>query len=102
MPQPVKPPDPRRVKIVIDTHPGGARVVRVDTGENLGTTPWTHEELSGSGTLEIRLDKEGYESATYQVPLFADSERKFDLRTKIPKPKHHPAKAPSPEEPAKL
>jgi serine/threonine protein kinase len=104
VPQPVKAPDPRNVKIVIDTRPGGARVVRVATGENLGTTPWTHEEPSGSGTLEIRLDKEGYESATYQVPLFADSERRFDLKAKSPpKPKKHTAKAPpGPEEPAKL
>jgi serine/threonine protein kinase len=108
LPSPVphqdKAPDPRSVKIVIDTHPGGARVVRVATGENLGTTPWTHEEPSGSGTLEIRLDKDGYESATYQVPLFADSERKFDLKAKTPPhPKKHTAKAtPGPEEPAKL
>jgi len=104
IPQPVKPPDPRRVKIVIDTRPGGARVVRVDNGENLGTTPWTHEEPSGSGTLEIRLDKEGYESATYQVPLFADTERKFDLKAKAAKPpkKHTLKTSPGPEEPAKL
>jgi serine/threonine protein kinase len=103
VPQPAKPPDPKSVKIVIDTRPGGARVVRVATGENLGTTPWTHEEPSGSGTLEIRLDKEGYESATYQVPLFSDSERKFDLKViPQPRPRKHTARAPSPEEPAKL
>jgi eukaryotic-like serine/threonine-protein kinase len=102
IPQPPREPDPRKVKIVIDTRPGGARVMRVATGENLGTTPWTHEEPSGSGTLEIRLDKDGYESATYQVPLFADSERRFDLKAK-PRPKRHTAKAaPGPEEPAKL
>jgi serine/threonine-protein kinase len=104
VPQPPRPPDPKNVKIVIETRPGGARVVRVATGENLGTTPWTHEEPSGSGTLELRLDKEGYESATYQVPLFADSERQFDLKAKpAPRPKKHTAKvAPGPEEPAKL
>jgi serine/threonine protein kinase len=102
IPQPPKEPDPRKVKIVIDTRPGGARVVRVATGENLGTTPWTHEEPSGSGTLEIRLDKDGYESATYQVPLFSDSERLFDLRTKVRPKKHSGKPLAVPDEPAKL
>jgi serine/threonine protein kinase len=100
--QPPKEPDPKKVKIVIDTRPGGARVVRVATGENLGTTPWTHEEPSGSGTLEIRLDKEGYESATYQVPLFSDSERKFDLKAKVKPKKHTGRPLATPDEPAKL
>jgi len=102
VPAPQKEPDPRKVKITVDTRPGGARVVRVATGEDLGTTPWTHEEPAGSGTLEIRLDKEGYESSTHQIPLFADSAQRFDLRQKPRPKKHTPRPTSGPEEPAKL
>jgi serine/threonine protein kinase len=101
VPAPPTPPDPRKVKISVDTRPGGARVVRVATGENLGTTPWSHEELAGSGTLEIRLDKDGYESASYQIPLFSDSTQKYELKQKARPPKRHTVR-PGPEEPAKL
>jgi hypothetical protein len=101
VPAPPRPPDPKKVKISVDTRPGGARVVRVATGENLGTTPWSHEETAGSGTLEIRLDKDGYESASYQIPLFADSAQKYELKQKARPPKRRTTR-PGPEEPAKL
>jgi hypothetical protein len=101
VPAPAKAPDPKKVKISVDTHPGGARVVRVSNGENLGTTPWSHEEPAGSGTLEIRLDKDGYESASYQIPLFADSAQRYELKQKPRPPRKHTPRA-GPEEPAKL
>jgi serine/threonine protein kinase len=101
VPAPQRIPDPKKVKISIDTRPGGARVVRVSNGENLGTTPWSHEEPAGSGTLEVRLDKDGYESATHQIPLFADSAQKYELKQK-PRTRKPSSRPSGPEEPAKL
>jgi hypothetical protein len=104
VPAPVKPVDPRTVKITIDTRPGGARVVRISNGETLGTTPITHLEPSGDGTLEVRIDKEGYEPVTRQIALFQDKHEEVELSPKraAHKPgKKHPHAAAS-DEPAKL
>jgi serine/threonine protein kinase len=105
-PQPPK--DPKMVTIKIDSRPGGARVVRIADGVNLGTTPWEHPFTAGEGTIELRLDRDGYEPMTLQIPLFADRIEEVALKPKaVPPPpplkpgKKHPHPA-SQDEPAKL
>jgi serine/threonine-protein kinase len=105
-PPPTK--DPKMVKIRVETRPGGARVVRISNGEVLGTTPWEQPFTAGDGTVELRLDRDGYEPATVQIPLFADRVEDVMLKPKaLPPPpppkigKHHPH-PPVQDEPAKL
>jgi serine/threonine-protein kinase len=104
-PTPRGPNVPKMVQISISSTPGGARVLRISDGQNLGTTPMTFEEPAGEGHLEVRLDKAGYESVGKTIALFADQREDVVLRPKPapPKtPKKHTPRPQGPEEPAKL
>jgi serine/threonine protein kinase len=105
---PPPPKDPKMVTIHIDSRPGGARVVRIEDGVNMGTTPWQHPFTAGEGTIELRLDRDGYEPMNLQIPLFADRVEDVALKPKtvVPPPPPKPGKKhPHPsaqDEPAKL
>ena len=80
-----------------------AQVGRVQRlGVQLGEQLQRAGVAAGSGTLEVRLDKDGYESASYQIPLFADSAQKYELKPKKRAQKRQSARPSGPEEPAKL
>jgi hypothetical protein len=101
-PPPAK--DPKLVRIEIDTQPGGARVVRISDGADLGVTPWSQDFPAGDGHIEVRLDKEGYEPVKETIALFGDQKKDISLRQKPAiRPKKHPhTSAPPTDEPAKL
>jgi hypothetical protein len=108
-PPPAQPRDPKMVTIKIDSRPGGARVVRIADGVNMGTTPWEHPFEAGRETIELRLDRDGYEPLTLQIPLFADRNEDVVLKPKAvppPPPPPKPGKKHShhteTDEPAKL
>jgi eukaryotic-like serine/threonine-protein kinase len=70
-PPPVKPP--QLVRVRIETVPAGARVVRVNDGVVLGSTPETIEVRSAPEALLLRLEKEGFAAVTKEIPLAADT-----------------------------
>jgi serine/threonine protein kinase len=102
IPAPPVPPRTRMVKIAIDSRPGGARIVRISDGANLGVTPWSEDLPAGEGTLEVRLDKDGYEPARAIIALFGDQREEVQLKPKAVPPKILKKHTPRPEEPAKL
>lgn len=57
-------PDPaatqEKVSWRVDTQPSGAQVVRIDTGQDLGSTPWHSEQAKRDGSLIVRLQLAGY------------------------------------------
>jgi serine/threonine-protein kinase len=98
---------PRPVKIVVDSRPSAARVVRAADGVLLGTTP-LRQELVAGGTLELRLEKEGFETALRTISLERDHEELVPLTAlpKVPTPRPvrpRPVRPrPAVDEPAKL
>jgi serine/threonine-protein kinase len=59
-------PGPTRPEVnwFVDSEPEGAAVVRADTGEVLGTTPWSHVEAEHGGILRVYLQRTGYRDTT--------------------------------------
>jgi serine/threonine protein kinase len=102
--------DPQRLQMVrlhVTSEPGGARVLRADNGDVLGTTPLTVEQEAGDGTLELRLEKDGWKPATLALPRTRDADQLVKLEQapapiKKVRPKSHPSGGGTPEEPAKL
>jgi eukaryotic-like serine/threonine-protein kinase len=105
-PPPPHAPKTRTVKISIASKPGGARVVRVADSALLGVTPIHDLEMqAGEGTLEVRLDKDGYEPATATIALFGDQREEVQLKPRaVRPPRKHSSRTPSTssDEPAKL
>jgi serine/threonine-protein kinase len=60
---------PERVELDLSSKPSGATVVRLDTGEKLGTTPLRVKVRRGSGELALRFTLDGYQPATASVDL---------------------------------
>jgi serine/threonine protein kinase len=65
---PEPPPVPATVRILVASHPVGATVTRVDTGEVLGITPFDREFPRG-GTIELRFSLKGYAELTHTTKL---------------------------------
>jgi serine/threonine-protein kinase len=85
-PAPVaKPPVKASVTVRLATDPQGARVLDAAGGLVLGTTPFTMSRPKG-GAIKVRLEKDGYISATRDVPLDEDQALEFALEHK-PAPK---------------
>ncbi len=51
----------------LDTLPSGAHVVRADTGQDLGITPWQCEQTKRDGALVVRLQRAGYADKELQL-----------------------------------
>jgi serine/threonine protein kinase len=104
-PPPPPSKDPKQVRIRIETQPGGARVVRISDGADLGTTPWEHDFPAGDGHIEVRVDKDGYEPVKRTIALFGDQREEIALKQRpAPKPRKHSGHGATPasDEPAKL
>ena len=109
---PVKPKLPERVRVRLESKPSGARVVRVSDNVLLGTTPQTLELLTSSEPLLLRVEKEGFSTATKEVPLTSNTNLSVVLEAlrpapaPTPRPRKHvaPRSQAEPElaEPAKL
>ena len=91
------------VTVRLASDPEGARVFDVVGGGSLGTTPLTLSPPRGAA-LQVRLEKDGYLSATREIPLAEDQSLEVALEHKpAPKPKasRRPT-APRDDGPAKL
>lgn len=86
-PTPTAPPQAAAtVHWTLVTEPPGAQVIRVDTEEVLGITPWQSESPRGIGALVVRVQLRNYESRI--IPLY----RSQDLeRHEVLQPQHPPA-----------
>jgi serine/threonine-protein kinase len=108
-PEPAPAPQPlAMVRVHLESTPAGARVVRVSDGVVLGTTPETIEQGPAAEPLHLRLEKDGFVSATREVSLTADSYLSVVLEAaaleRVPAAKKHTPTKTRPEhyEPAKL
>jgi serine/threonine-protein kinase len=98
-----EPRRPSRVILRVASEPSGARVLRASNGAVLGTTPLTLEEEATAGTLELRLEKDGWKPATVELSRGRDAEETVKLEAitaAVKRPKQ--PKPPGVQEPAKL
>lgn len=63
----------------INTLPSGARVLRADTGEQLGTTPWMLNPGKAAGALSVRLAYPGYGEKLLLLDYAQDCRREETL-----------------------
>jgi hypothetical protein len=61
------PPAPDKTVIRFDSRPAGAIVVRKDSGEGIGTTPFDYSVPHGETPLEFTFEKPGFEKASLSV-----------------------------------
>ncbi|WP_084736698.1 serine/threonine protein kinase [Cystobacter ferrugineus] len=66
-------PQPVPVSLTVNSVPAGARVVRADTGETLGVTPWVAQMPPSDGSLGVRVELAGYVPSEHQLRLDASS-----------------------------
>jgi len=64
---------PTAVKLAVTSTPAGARVVRVDSGELLGTTPLEKTVAASVDEVQLRLELSGYQPAVRKVTLVVDT-----------------------------
>ncbi|HEV3031646.1 MAG TPA: serine/threonine-protein kinase [Polyangia bacterium] len=99
-PAPPPPAAKPRVTVRLASDPQGADVFDAQGRASLGTTPLTLTRARGD-VLKIRLEKDGYLSATRDVPLDEDQALEFALAHK-PAAKPRPSHRVRDEGPAKL
>ncbi len=61
------------------TIPPGAQVIRVETGERLGVTPWHGTPSRSTGEVVVRLQLEGYQSRLISLDSTLDVEKQETL-----------------------
>ena len=67
------------VSIKINSVPPGARVVNDADGAILGRTPYSDLRATSDGVLRLKLEIEGFNQRSVEVPLRADFEGSFEL-----------------------
>jgi hypothetical protein len=72
------------VELQIVTLPPGARVLRSDTGESLGTTPLVRSFTPSEGELPLRIELAGYAPMDRAVSLAGDAALALSL---VPEPR---------------
>jgi serine/threonine protein kinase len=77
-PAPLSPAPAPTVSLQITSSPPGATVIRSDTGAALGTTPFAVTLPRGGGQLDVRTEREGFQSARGTLSLERDGV--LDLR----------------------
>ncbi|HZL20237.1 MAG TPA: protein kinase [Polyangia bacterium] len=95
---------PKKVTVRLESDPPGANVVDAVAGGVLGTTPLVLTRPRG-GTLEIRMEKDGFSPNLHAVSLDDDQTIELTLEHKAaPRPHVHKASHAEPvdSEPAKL
>jgi hypothetical protein len=65
--------DPRVVKLTVNTTPRGARVIRTDTGQQLGITPYLGRLPLENLELPLRLELDGFQLEDRRVRLDTDT-----------------------------
>ena len=94
-PTPAPPPEkPANVSLMLTTTPAGARLIRADTGEVIGTTPFSGALPRSSAPLRLRIEAAGHEPLLRDVSLASDSTLDLSLkpvRVKGPVKKQQPA-----------
>jgi hypothetical protein len=73
----------------VRSHPPGARVVRVDTGKELGITPF-EIKMPAHELMRLRAEFSGYESVERDVRLEQDKSEVFNMMAKKPAEAQHP------------
>ncbi len=81
---PPPPPAETEVTLAIDTHPAGAKVVRIDTGEVLGVAPF-EKKLARADLLPVRIELPGYVSLERELRL--DQSQRVDMTLTAVPPK---------------
>ncbi len=76
---PRAPSDQPSVIVSVGSAPAGARVVRADSGELLGTTPLKLTLARSDELLSLRLEREGFEPAQRTLRPFSDSQLEVEL-----------------------
>jgi serine/threonine-protein kinase len=79
---PVAPPpaEPARISVDIATTPSRVRIVDASDGHLVGVSPFHDLMPSREGTLELRLEKKGYESRKISIPLDEKFSGTFELK----------------------
>ena len=72
---PAPPPAAASVHWTLTTEPPGAQVIRVDTEEMLGVTPWRGEFVRGIGAMVVRIQQMNYQSRIIPLSRATDGER---------------------------
>ena len=80
------------VKLVLQTDPDNADVIRTDTGERLGRTPLTITVPRGSTTVKLRFLHAGYQAAEIELPQTGDATAHVSLRPAISRRGRVPAR----------
>ena len=65
---------------VIKSDPPGAQVVRSTDQTVLGTTPWRHEMIQGTGQVQVELKLEGYQPVQLKLSRASDEQRTSALQ----------------------
>jgi serine/threonine-protein kinase len=91
------------VKLTVETMPPGARVLAVGGGDEtptpLGLTPLSLTRQRETGTLQLRLEKDGYANAAQSLPLDRDGAITVTLQKQAaPDPQPPIAAKPRPKE----
>jgi serine/threonine protein kinase len=92
-PSPPPPELPRQATLTVNSQPPGARVVRMDTGAELGTTPFAQTLDRTSKPLRLRVELGGYDSVEREVVLDRDTGADFTMMPKRPPDTRRPAPA---------
>lgn len=83
--KPPEVPRPGTVHWNLQSRPSGAQIVRAETGEVLGITPWDTIQPAAQGTLKLVLRAPGYADTLVLLDRFADMENKFILKRISPR-----------------
>jgi hypothetical protein len=90
---PPSPPVAPLATLSVQSHPRGARVVRTDTGEELGVAPFDRRLPPSTEVVRLRAELSGYESVERDVLLEKDRDEEFTLVPKKPSEERRPAPA---------
>jgi serine/threonine-protein kinase len=74
------PPAPPPARWTITSLPDGASIVRIDTGERLGETPWHREQPRADGVVNVRVALPGYRARELTLDRAGDEHRQVQLR----------------------
>jgi eukaryotic-like serine/threonine-protein kinase len=64
----------------ITSLPDGASIVRADTGERLGETPWHREQPRAHGVVKMRVALPGYRPRELTLDRAVDEHRQVQLK----------------------
>jgi hypothetical protein len=78
--EPAPPAEPARISVDIATTPSRVRLIDVADGHLIGISPFHDVLPSGEGTLEVRLEKKGYEPRTVSIPRNQKFSGTFELK----------------------